>query len=182
MKEKEMVEEVELPEGTEFKIEGNVMTAKGSKGESSKRLFQPKINVKVEGRKIVISAKNATKREKTKIGTFKAHIKNLVKGANEGFVYRMKICSGHFPMNVSFTKEEFSVKNFLGEKAPRVLKLKQGVDVKIEGDIVVIESNSKELAGQTAADIERLTKIKNRDLRVFQDGIYITEMAGRKVR
>ena len=105
-----------------------------------------------------------------------------MKGANEGFVYRMKICSGHFPMNVSNTKEEFSVKNFLGEKVPRVLKIKPGVDVKIEGDAVIVESNSKELAGQTAANIEKLTKIKNRDLRVFQDGIYITEMAGRKVR
>ena len=40
MKVKEMVEEVELPEGTDFKIDGDIRTAKGRKGESSKKLFR----------------------------------------------------------------------------------------------------------------------------------------------
>ncbi len=182
MKEKEIKREVEIPEGVEFKIEGRIMTAKGPKGENKKELSNPKIEVTVEEKKVTLSAKNATKREKTNIGTFESHITNLMRGVKERFVYRLKICSGHFPMNVTCTKEEFSVKNFLGEKIPRVLKLKPGVDVKLEGEQVTVESTNKEFAGQTAAEIERLTKVKNKDRRVFQDGIYITEMAGRKVR
>jgi large subunit ribosomal protein L6 len=106
----------------------------------------------------------------------------MIKGATEGHVYKLKVCSGHFPMNVAVAGKDFVVKNFLGEKKPRQVAIKEGVDVKVEGEIVTVESCDKELAGQTAADIETLTRITNRDLRIFQDGIYITEKDGKPVR
>ena len=74
-----------------------------------------------------------------------------------------------------------SWKNFLGEKSPRTLTLKKNVSIKIEGDLIAIESPNKELAGQMASDIELLTAKANRDLRVFQDGIYMIEKAGKKI-
>ena len=76
-------------------------------------------------------------------------------------------------MNVAVNKGEFVVKNFFGEKVPRVLKLKDNVAVKIEGDLVIVESVDKEAAGQCAASIETLTKRVNYDSRIFQDGIYL---------
>ncbi len=84
-------------------------------------------------------------------------------------------------MNVSVNGNNFVVNNFLGEKTPRELVLREGADVKIEGDIVTVESVDKELAAQTAADIEMLTKIKGRDLRIYQDGIYITNKDGKEI-
>ena len=84
-------------------------------------------------------------------------------------------------MNVSINNEELIVKNFLGEKAPRILKIKPGVTAKVEGSDIIIESTNKELAGQAAADIEQLTRITNKDRRIFQDGIYITEKDGKKI-
>ena len=102
----------------------------------------------------------------------------MVNGVTKGHVYRMKICSGHFPMNVSIAGGEFVIKNFLGEKVPRKLKLKEGVNVKVEGQEVVIDGSALEQVSQTAASIEQLTRIRNRDLRVFQDGIYITHKDG----
>jgi large subunit ribosomal protein L6 len=182
MKEAEIREEIEVPKEVEIKIEKGLVTAKGKKGECSKKLLNPKLSIEVKEGKVVVSAKKATKRQKTMMVTFAAHIANMIRGANEGHVYRLKICSGHFPMNVAVSGKEFVVKNFLGEKNPRTVKIKEGVDVKIEGDIIVVESCSKELAGQTAADIESSTRITNRDLRIFQDGIYITEKDGRPVR
>lgn len=182
MKVKEMSEKVEIPEGVEVKVEKGVVTAKGKNGECSKRLIDPMVAIEVNGKEVVFIAKKATKREKTRIGSYVAHVKNLMKGASEGHVYRLKICSGHFPMNVSVSGNEFVVKNFLGEKQPRVLKLNEGVSVKVEGDMVVVEGCNKELAGQAAADIESLTKITNRDLRIFQDGLYIIEKGGKPVR
>ena len=105
----------------------------------------------------------------------------MIKGVQQPYTYRLKICSGHFPMNVSISGDQFIVKNFLGEKSPRTLKLKKGATVKVEGDQILVESCSKELAGQQASDIELLTAKRNRDLRVFQDGIYMIEKAGEKV-
>lgn len=178
----DLKEEIEIPEGTEVKIEKGLVSIKGSKGDVIRKLLNPKIQISKEEKKIVLSAKKASKREKTMIGTFKAHIKNMLKGANDGCIYRLKICSSHFPMSVSVKDDEFSVQNFLGETIPRTFKIKQGVTVKVEGEDVVVESPDKELAGQTAASIERLCIIKKRDRRIFQDGIYITEKDGKEIK
>ena len=78
-------------------------------------------------------------------------------------------------MNVSVSNDRFIVKNFLGEKVPRTLKLKAGASVKVEGNLVVVESPSKETAGQVSADIEQLTRRTHYDGRIFQDGIWIIE-------
>lgn len=182
MKIKELMESVSIPEGVEVNVDGGLVKVKGKKGECKKMLFDPKIKIEVKDGNVIFIARKATKKQKTGIGTYLSHISNLIKGATEGHVYTLKICSGHFPMNVSISGNDFVVNNFLGEKNPRKLKLNEGVDVKIEGDMVTVESCNKELAGQTAASIESLTKITNRDLRIFQDGIYITEKDGKPVR
>jgi large subunit ribosomal protein L6 len=65
------------------------------------------------------------------------------------------------------------VTNYFGERVPRRAQILDGVQVKIENKTDIIVSGSdKELVGQTAANIERCTTVKNRDRRVFQDGIY----------
>jgi large subunit ribosomal protein L6 len=174
-------ERLEVPAGIKFEVANGIMTVEGSKGKLT-RPIDPKLSVKLEGTTAVISVKNASKREKTLIGTFKAHFANMLLGVNEAFVYRMKVCSGHFPMTVVVKGSELIVKNYLGEKVPRILKFKSGVDVKVEGDIVVVSSPSRELAGQTAASIEKLTCRADYDKRIFQDGIYITEKAGKEVK
>ena len=113
--------------------------------------------------------------------TYRAHVKNLIKGVNEKFVYKLKICSSHFPMNVSISNNQFIVKNFLGEKSPRMMNIKDDVEVKINGDIIEVSSCNKEKAGNVASDIELLTKKVGKDVRVFQDGIYIVDKGGKLV-
>jgi len=141
----------------------------------------PRVKLEKKEGGIMLTSDNATKREKKMIGTFKSHIKNMIKGTTEGHIYRLKICSGHFPMNASVSGQDFIVKNFLGEKTPRVLKIREGAKVKIEGQEVIVESNSKDTAGQVSADIEKLTVIKGRDRRIFQDGIYIINKDGKAI-
>lgn len=181
MRDKVIIEEIEIPKGVTAVYAEGIIKIKGSKGETSMNLIDPKIKIIVENGKIIVKCETATKREKAKIGTFNAHIKNLVKGATEGFVFKLKICSGHFPMNVTVTKDQFTVKNFLGEKVPRVLKLKQGAKVVVDGTLVTVEGINREIAGQVAADIEQLCRITNRDRRIFQDGIFITNKAGKEI-
>ena len=108
--------------------------------------------------KIIVTAAKINQNNKKQLKTNAAHIKNMIRGAVEGHTYTLKICSGHFPMNVAVKNNELEVKNFLGEKVPRVVKLKEGATVKVEGDKIVVESPSKEKAGQVSADIEKFNK------------------------
>lgn len=177
-KKKKLTETIKIPEGVNVGIDRRTIVVKGQKGEVQREFRYKQIELSIEGSQIKIDSK----REKTIIGTLKAHIKNMINGVNEPHKYTLKICSGHFPMNVSVSKDELVVKNFLGEKIPRVLKLKDGVDVKIEGDIITVEGVDKELAGQVAADIEQLTKRRGYDTRIFQDGIWLCNKDGKEIK
>lgn len=173
--------EVPLPAGVRATLEGTTLSLKGPKGESRKEFPHPKVTLKLEQDKLVLVASKATKREKTIIGSFWSHVKNMVKGVQEPHVYNLKICSGHFPMNVSVSGSEFVIKNFLGETVPRKVILPKGVGVKITGTEIVVTSPDKEAAGLAAAKIENLCRITNRDVRIFQDGCYITHKLGKAV-
>ena len=169
----EIKKEIELGEAVTASLDGSSLTIKGPKGEVVRDFSYPKVKIVIEEGKIILFSEKATKREKKMVGSFESHIKNIVKGVVEPHEYKLKICSGHFPMNVAVKGDEFIIKNFLGEKVPRVLKIKKEVNVKVDRDIVVVESPDKELAGQLSADIELLTKRTGYDQRIFQDGVYI---------
>lgn len=181
MAKEKLFEEIEVPEGIKVEITPNrgILIAKGDK--SIERGVPIGLSLNIKGTKIRVSAERARRKERMMFGTLKAHIKNVCKGLEENHVYKLKICSGHFPMNVSLSGKEFVVKNFLGENVPRRLAIRDGVNIKISGTEVIVESKSKELAGQTAANIEKLTKIKGRDLRIFQDGIWLISKDGKSV-
>ena len=182
MEQKILKKEVELNEDIEASVNKYDLTVKGPKGEVVKRLADKNITLNVDGNKIIVTAPKLTKKYKKVVNTFIAHIKNMIQGASEGFTYKLKICSGHFPMNVALNENLFSVKNLFGEKVPRELIIKEGAEVKIDNDIITVESVNKEIAGQVAADIETLTKRPGFDIRIFQDGIYITEKAGKELK
>jgi len=93
----------------------------------------------------------------------------------------LKIANVHFPMAVSHDKaaNELVVRNFLGEKKDRRIKLIQGVDVNVDGDSIELQGIDIEKTGQCAANIEKGTKVRNKDRRIFQDGIFIIEKPGR---
>ncbi len=173
--------EIELPEQTTFTKTDRMIKITGPQGEVEKKLAHQRIKITSENNKIILESKKASKTEKKSLNAFQAHLKNMINGVNEKHVYKLKICSGHFPMNVSISDNQLLVKNFLGESVPRKLIIKPGAEVKVEGDEIIIKSSSKETAGQIAADIEQLTKVKNKDLRIFQDGIWITSKDGREM-
>jgi large subunit ribosomal protein L6 len=174
-------EKVNIPHNCEFKQDKTIITMKGPKGEIIRKLPDKQIQIVKEGDTLLVTYEKSTQREKKNLFTTKAHLNNMIKGVQEGFTYKLKICSGHFPMSVAVKNNVFEIKNFIGEKVPRTLKIKQGADVKVEGDIVTVYAVDKELAGLTAGAIEKLTRRPGFDKRIFQDGIYITEKNNKKM-
>ncbi len=178
---KNLFQNIEIPENIELTIEGSEIIVKGPIGENKRAFNFGKLEIKKDANKIVIGSKKATKREKKYMNTIAAHLRNMIKGAGKKFEYELKVCFSHFPMSVELKNNEAIIKNFLGEKIPRKMKLPEGVEVKANKDIITISSSDKELAGQVATNFEKITRAKGRDLRVFQDGIYIIKKPGREI-
>lgn len=178
---KEIFQKIEVPEGVEATLEGNVLNVKGPEGENERSFKMNSLNFEKKDNEIIIGSKKATKKEKKMINTITAHIKSMIKGVQEKFEYQLKIGFSHFPITVDIKEGEAIIKNFLGEKIPRKSKILKGVDVKADRDIITVNSVDKEAAGQVAANFEKATKIKGRDKRIFQDGIFIISKAGREI-
>jgi len=178
---KELFQEIEIPEGVEVKLEEGMLTVKGPVGEIEKKLNLMKLDFEINENKIKIGNKKSTKREKKMMNTIVAHINNMIKGVQEKFEYKLKVCFSHFPMTVDIKDEEAIINNFLGEKIPRKLKILKGVEVDVKGQDITINSINREDAGQTAANFEAATKVRARDRRIFQDGIFITSKPGKRI-
>lgn len=171
-----------IPENVQASLDDYILKIKTPKGEVEKKLHNPLVKIEIKDKEIILLTQKQTKKEKRVVNTFKAHINNLIKGVNESYIYKLKVCSSHFPMTVTADKEKFIIKNFMGEKVPRKAKILPKSTVKIEGDIVTVESSNKELAGQTAANIEKSCKRSGFDKRVFADGIWLFHKAGKDIK
>lgn len=166
--------EITIPNGVEVTLDNDTITVKGEKGTLSRTFSHPKIDINVKDGVVEIHCKNPRKKQKALTGTFTAHINNMIKGAAKEFEYKMKTVFSHFPIKTSIEGNEFVIQNFLGERAPRRAKILDGITVEANGDDITIRGADKEKVGQTTANIERATIVRNRDIRVFQDGIYRT--------
>ncbi len=173
--------EIELKEGVEARIDGRKIYIKGPKGEVSRQLILPNISIEVKDNKIIMTAKKASQREYKLMTTYRAHFRNMIKGVTEGHEYKLKILSSHFPMQVNYKNGVLEIRNFFGEKHPRKLEIPKEVELKIDGQLIILKGIDKELVGNTASLIEKLTRRPNFDPRIFQDGIYIIEKDGKKI-
>jgi large subunit ribosomal protein L6 len=173
--------EINILEGVEVSVEGNIIRVKKADKELTREF--PVNQLKIEISTSVVKLSNFTENAKSKalVGTFRAHIRNMIKGVGQPFEYKLKICSAHFPMSVKQSSNEIQVQNFLGEKKPKKIKTIPNVNVKIEGQDITVTSSDIELAGIMASKLEQSTRLRKKDRRIFQDGIFIVSKAGKKV-
>lgn len=170
-------EEVELPEEVEVKLDGRSVEVSGPNGKLSRTFDMPGINLSKVGQIVMIESLSSRRRQRAAVGTVRAHLKNMAKAVTEGFTYKLKVVYSHFPITVKVEDRRVMIHNFIGEKEPRVARIVGDVEVKVEGDEIIVQGVNKEEVGQTAVNIEQAAQVKRRDPRVFQDGCYITERA-----
>jgi large subunit ribosomal protein L6 len=167
--------EIQLPEEVSAETEGFDLTVEGPNGSVTRRLWYPDVSVTVEDGVVVIESDEDNAKTTATMGTFESHIQNMLHGVTEGWEYRMEVFYSHFPMQVRVEGEEIVIENFLGERAPRRTAVRGDTEVDIDGEELVLRGPDKEAVGQTAADIEQMTRVTDKDQRIFQDGVYITE-------
>jgi len=171
----ETVETVEIPENVECTLVGRVITIRGEKGELTRDFSHAPVKMSLDGKTVTVQASWPRKKEASMVGTVRSHIKNMIKGVTKGFTFKMKIVFSHFPMTVNVQGNSLIVKNFTGERSPRVIKIMKDTQVTVKGEDIIIQGINLEHVSQTAATIQNSTKITNKDPRVFLDGIYVFE-------
>jgi large subunit ribosomal protein L6 len=170
---------MEIPKGVTVNVEGMKVTVKGPKGTLAREFPVSRIKISQNADSIILECELPKRKEYSLQGTIRAHINNMFKGVTEGFEYKMKIVYSHFPVKAAAKGNEFVIENFLGEKFPRRAPILGDTKVTVKGDEVTLVGTDKEIVGQTAANIEQATHIKEYDPRKFQDGIYIIRKGGK---
>ncbi|MGB9630759.1 MAG: 50S ribosomal protein L6 [Candidatus Methanodesulfokora sp.] len=168
---------VEIKPEVKVEIAEDVIVVRGPKGELRRKFSREFLDITVEDGKVKLVTYDDKRFNRAYIGTMASHIKNMINGVVNGFRKEMIIVFAHFPMRVEVDKNKkvVIINNFVGSRAPRIAKIVGNTDVKVEGDRIIIEGPSKEDVSQTAANIRQATKIKDKDSRVFMDGIYVLE-------
>lgn len=167
-------ERIKLPEGVTVQVEENThVTVKGPNGELKRSFRERRVLIDQDEKGLLVHCKYPRRLDKANVGSVASHITNMVRGVTDGFTYRMKTVFSHFPIKAQAKGDLFEIQNFLGERSPRHATILSGVKVDVKGDQVTLTGADIEKVSQTAANIEQATRVRYRDTRVFQDGIYI---------
>ncbi|MDG5775719.1 50S ribosomal protein L6 [Haloarculaceae archaeon H-GB2-1] len=171
--------ELEIPEDVNAEVDHLDLSVEGPEGSVSRRLWYPDVSVSADDGTVVIESDEDDAKTMSTLGTFESHVENMFHGVTEGWEYQMEVYYSHFPMKVRNDGGEVIIENFLGEKAPRRTEVHGDTTVQIDDEVITLSGPNIEDVGQTAADIEQLTRVKDKDVRVFQDGVYITQKPNR---
>lgn len=166
---------VEVPEGVSVDLRRRVLKVEGPMGHTFKSFRKIPVDLKIEQGAVLLNAQNNRKEDYAILNTSRSLIRNLIEGIIEGYTIKMKIVFAHFPVSVKTESDQVLVENFQGEHAPRRARIVGGTKVVPKDDELTITGAVLTEVTQTAANIHQATRIKNKDHRVFLDGIYVFE-------
>ncbi len=166
---------IPIPEGVVINIDGGKVTVRGAKATLTRDFSFAGVSVETDGKTVRVWAKWPRKKEAALVGTLESHVKNMITGVTKGYTYKLKIVFSHFPITVKIQDKAVMVENFTGERRPRKAKILGDVKVKLEPEDIIVSGAALEDVSQTAANIEMMTRVTNKDPRVFLDGIYVYE-------
>jgi len=169
---------VDIPEEVELSIKSRVVSVKGPRGEMTKTFKHQSLEMTKVGNRVRVDKWFGNKKELACIRSICSHISNMITGVTQGYRYKMRFVYAHFPINVTVVDNVIEIRNFLGEKRVRRVTLRgdtKAVRSKDVKDQLELEGNSIDDVSQTAAMVQQCTRVRNKDIRKFLDGIYVSE-------
>jgi large subunit ribosomal protein L6 len=166
---------ISIPDGVVVNIDARKVTVRGNKATLTRDFSYAGVSLETDGKAVRIWAQWPRKKEASLVGTIESHIKNMITGVTKGYTYKLKIVYSHFPITVKLQDKALMVENFTGERRARKAKILGDVKVKIETDDIIVQGACLEDVSQTAANIETMTRVTNKDPRVFLDGLFVFE-------
>ncbi|KAE8379429.1 ribosomal protein L6, alpha-beta domain-containing protein [Aspergillus bertholletiae] len=178
-------ERLPIPENVKVHIRSRVVTVEGPRGKLVKDLSHIAVTFgRPEKDVISIELHHGARKGVATLRTVRTLINNLIIGVTKGFKYKMRYVYAHFPINVNIEKNaetglyDVEIRNFLGEKYVRRITAQPGVEVITSPNVkdeLQLSGNSLEGVSQSAADIQQICRVRNKDIRKFLDGLYVSE-------
>jgi large subunit ribosomal protein L6 len=166
-------DQVDIPEGVKVTQKKHMLSFEGPLGKTFKSFRTIPVNIEISEDKILLKSIGDKKRDYAILHTARSIIRNICEGLIVGYTIKMKVVYAHFPVTVKVNGKEILIENFQGERAPRKTKIVGNTKVIPKGEDVILTGEVWTDITQTAANIELKTKVKNKDHRVFLDGIYV---------
>ncbi|OQR83564.1 60S ribosomal protein L9 [Achlya hypogyna] len=170
---------VNIPEDVKFSLEGRKVTVTGKRGTISRDFSHVTLDMRrINKTTLRVDLWFGNRKQLACVRTVCSHIENMITGVTVGFKYKMRFVYAHFPINVTFENNTVEIRNFLGEKRVRKVTLSEGVTYVRSADVKdQIELSGIDLAkvSQDCANITQSCLVKNKDIRKFLDGIYVSE-------
>ena len=173
-------ESINVPEGVKVVCKDRIVTVTGPRGTLTKDLSHLVMEFRVvnNGSKVTFVRWFGNRLDLACIKTGLSLVENMITGVTKGFRFKLRFAYAHFPINVSVEGQVVEIRNFLGEKRVRSQTLPAGMkvyrtDVTKVKDELVVESIDLASVSQECAKIHQLCLVKNKDIRMFLDGIYV---------
>eukprot|EP00276_Gloeochaete_wittrockiana_P003232 CAMPEP_0184643694 /NCGR_PEP_ID=MMETSP0308-20130426/524_1 /TAXON_ID=38269 /ORGANISM="Gloeochaete witrockiana, Strain SAG 46.84" /LENGTH=187 /DNA_ID=CAMNT_0027071791 /DNA_START=32 /DNA_END=595 /DNA_ORIENTATION=+ len=170
---------VDIPEGVTVTIRSREVTVVGPRGTLNRSFKHLPSHIHVADGKVVVEIWFGDKKHVACVRTICSHINNLILGVTKGFEYKMRLVYAHFPVSAAISDDGkiIQVINFLGEKINRTVHMLDGVTVRSSDvkDEIVLTGNDLEKVSQSASKIHHIARVKEKDIRKFLDGVYVSQ-------
>ena len=170
---------VAIPSGVEVKVDGHVVTVKGSKGELT-REFNPMMTIKVEGEEVIVERPDDSRQAKSLHGLTRTLIHNMVEGVHDGYSKKLELVGVGYRAALKGSDLEIQ----LGYSHPVIVKAPENITFEGPSQTeIIVKGISKEQVGQVAADIRAWRKpepYKGKGVRY--EGEYVRRKLGKAAK
>lgn len=175
-------EKFKVPAGVKVSVKARKVTVEGPRGSLSRDFKHLALDIQVleDGQIVKVDCWFANKKQAACVRSVLSAIENLITGTIKGYEYHMRLVYAHFPINVHIPadKRAIEIRNFIGERQVRRISMLAGVTIEKSDamkDELILRGNDLELVSLSAALIQQSCAVKNKDVRKFLDGIYVSE-------
>lgn len=172
---------IDLPKEVTVEIKSRVVTVKGPQGELVRDFRHLPVMIRKigGGKKLEVSLYFGLMKQLAALRTVCSHIANMVTGVTKRFRYSMRLVYAHHPITVAIVggAKTLEIRNFMGEKQLKAIDMLGLTKIRkseITKDEIILEGIDIDHVSRSAALIHQSCLMKNKDIRKFLDGIYVS--------